>query len=64
MRQNLANLPLATKVVLIVPAALLLVLLILTTPFLGVPLALAFVAFLQPHLLSPRWWARQFRNPG
>ncbi|MBY6046080.1 hypothetical protein KUV38_00370 [Vannielia litorea] len=63
MKDKLAQLPLATKAVLITPAALLLVLLVITTPALGIPLVLALLAFACPHLFSPRWWKSLARPP-
>ncbi|MFY0636165.1 MAG: hypothetical protein JXQ91_20310 [Vannielia sp.] len=56
MKHTLASLPLGTKIMLIVPTALLLVLLVLTTPLLGVPLVLVLLVALRPELLSPTWW--------
>lgn len=56
MKQKLSDLPLATKALLATPAALLLVMLILTTPMIGVPLALILLLVFRPELLSPSWW--------
>ncbi|QDC10973.1 hypothetical protein FHY55_17805 [Oceanicola sp. D3] len=63
MKEKLSNLPLATKALLATPAAVLLVLLILTTPAIGVPLAVILLLVFRPKLLSPRWW-REFLRQG
>ncbi|MBS8226590.1 hypothetical protein [Vannielia litorea] len=62
MKNKIANLPLATKALLATPAALLLVMLIITTPMIGVPLAAILLLFFRPELLSLRWWKSFLRQ--
>ncbi len=56
MKQKLSQLPLATKVILATPAAVLLVMLLLTAPLIGVPLVVIVLLVLRPELLTPGWW--------
>ena len=56
VKQKLSRLPLATKVILATPAAVLLVMLLLTAPLIGVPLVVIVLLVLRPELLNPGWW--------
>ena len=62
MKKKLAQLPLSQKVLLATPAALLMILLILSTPLIGVPLAATLLAVFRPELLRPEWWREQLRD--